>query len=249
METRKISGRKVKLYTSPDDMPYRRFVEFDIYAAIDAGTGSDLAEFDARMVKVYGKLKLGKTEESAEELQNVRQSYQFILSRMSPKMRAFACLVHSIDGKEYNDLSPEGLDIVVRKLSSEKKSILFELADWFKKKIYEEVSQLRDKVNHEQIGFYKILRDQIKAIGREIIEGIDTSEHVQKMELQLVSFGNTPKLFGTSAVEKASRKNYDHLRVAFAKNFNMKIEEMTVREVLSSLKILESMDREAKRKV
>jgi len=193
METRTIKGREVKVYNSIDELPYKRFVEFNKFVAIDAGTGSSLEEFDQRMQRVYSKQKLAMKalndgnvkhaeallRDSTKEQQNVRQSYQFVIRGVSPKMLSFACLVHSINGQPRNDLSAEGLQATVSQLNEEKASVLFDWYNRLKKKIHQEVSRAEgDKINTHEAAFYKLLKEQIRAVAESILEDTDTDSDI-----------------------------------------------------------------------
>lgn len=257
MKKTKIAGQWVEMYTSIEDLPYKRFVQFNTYVAIDAGTGSSLEDFDQRMSRVYSKQALAKQsladggtsaaeryiKEAIQELQNVRQSYQFVMQSLSPKMLSFACLVHSINGTICSDLSADGLQRVVDKLSNEKQSTLSRLFESVKKKIHAEVQQAEGRpVAAQEISYYKLLKDQIRALAESILSGKDNTQEVESIEHQLVSYGKAPPLFGQQAIEKTMRTNYHNLSLSLARNFNKNIDRMTTSAVIAAVAILKQME-------
>ena len=78
MEKIKLAGKTVMIYNSIDELPYRRFVEFNKYVGIDSGTGSNIEEFDQRMIKAYAKQNIAISElESAyseKDIQKIKES-------------------------------------------------------------------------------------------------------------------------------------------------------------------------------
>ena len=80
---------------------------------IDAGVGSDLNDWDAHIEKAIRFIRKEKPDLAEKELDNLRQNVYFVQSAISPKYLAFACLVKSVDGTEYNDMTADGLQKVL----------------------------------------------------------------------------------------------------------------------------------------
>jgi endonuclease III len=100
MRTENINGRKVELYDSILDMPARRYDDFNRATLIDAEIGSDLEAFSQRCATIQTLIKRDP-DGAFEEVNNLRQSVTFTMSRVSTKDNAFAQLVKSIDGQVY----------------------------------------------------------------------------------------------------------------------------------------------------
>ena len=60
-------------------------------------------------------------------------------NEISPKYLAFAALIHSIDGKEVNDLSDDGLKKLLQDLKDIKHSKVIDFLLWLKKKVTSEL--------------------------------------------------------------------------------------------------------------
>lgn len=117
MKEVELAGHKVVLYDSIDELPIARFHKYNRYLLIDAGVGSEIADFDNHIERVVRYIRNKDNESAGKELENLRQNVYMVLAGQNIKHLSFACLVKTIDGKENNDLSPEGLKKVLETLS------------------------------------------------------------------------------------------------------------------------------------
>lgn len=111
------NGSVVKFFDTPETMPMRRYQRFNKFLMIENEVGSDFADFDKRSQKAISFLKQGLVKEALQELQNRRQLVYNAFTEYSPKDRALAILVYSIDGVEYKDFSKSGLDTILDRLN------------------------------------------------------------------------------------------------------------------------------------
>ena len=113
-----INKHKVRLFDSIDELPIVRFHKYQKMLMIDAGIGADLASFDRHIEKMRRYMAKGQTDNATTEMQNLRQCVYLMQAEVSPKHRAFAVLVESIDGKRCDDLSDAGLEGVLAQLGA-----------------------------------------------------------------------------------------------------------------------------------
>ena len=106
----------VKLYDNIDQLPIERFNKANKYWMLHDNIGSSISDFDE---KHYSKLILfaGDKEKSMAELNNLRIMVYNIQNEINVEHLSFACLIHSIDGVEQNDLSEDALRVVLKRLS------------------------------------------------------------------------------------------------------------------------------------
>jgi len=106
----------IKMYDNIDQLPIRRFNKANKYWMLHDNIGSSISDFDE---KHYSKLALlaGDKEKCMAELANLRIMIYNIMNEVNVEHLSFACLIHSIDGKEQNDLSEDALNVVLKKLS------------------------------------------------------------------------------------------------------------------------------------
>ena len=134
MKEIRLEGHRVELYNSIEDLPIKRFHKYNKCLLVDAGIGSDLSAFDGHIERVVRYIKSDKRDEAAKEMENMRQNIYLMMQSVSPQHMAFACLVHSIDGKCYDDMSDDGLQKVLTLLGGATAKDISRNSDEVKKK-------------------------------------------------------------------------------------------------------------------
>jgi hypothetical protein len=134
MKEVELNGHRVKIYDSIDDLPIVRFHRYNRMLLVDAGIGSDIADFDSHIERVVAYIRKGDNQNAAKELDNLRQNVYMIMSGQSVRDLSFACLVAEVDGKLQDDLSPEGLTKVLELLGGTPRKELAEVFQSAKKK-------------------------------------------------------------------------------------------------------------------
>jgi len=130
----KINGLIVEYYDgSIDELPAVRFWAFNRYLLIDANVGSDLSDIDKRILRVQGFIEKDKAK-AYLELENLRQSLMFVIQRINPKHLAFACLVKSVNGIEYTDMSENGIKSLSERLNRVPQGFVARIVQAVKKK-------------------------------------------------------------------------------------------------------------------
>ena len=86
---------------------------------IASEVGETIADYDKRMGRAIVYLKNNDTANAAKELQNCRQGVFNALEEYTPTGLALACMVKSINGKQCDDLTNEGLNSVIDALSKQ----------------------------------------------------------------------------------------------------------------------------------
>jgi len=89
---------------------------------IAAEVGETLGDYDRRTQRAIVYLNNGDTANAAKELQNRRQAVFNALQEYSPTGLALACMVKSIDGQQFNDISNEGLQYILNELDKQQLS-------------------------------------------------------------------------------------------------------------------------------
>ena len=103
-------------YYSDMETPYVRYHKFIKFLTIQSEVGSEAGSISARANRALQYLENGDKESVKAELSNLKLLHQFIMNDVTPEGLAVAAMVKSIDGKEYNDLSIEGLNKVLLEL-------------------------------------------------------------------------------------------------------------------------------------
>ena len=71
MKTTKIGNLEVELYDAIDELPIARFHAYNKALLIDAGIGSDLADWDTHIEKTIRFIRVGKPDLAEKELDNL----------------------------------------------------------------------------------------------------------------------------------------------------------------------------------
>lgn len=235
MVTTKIGIHSVEMYDAIDELPIVRFHKYQKMLLIDAGIGSDITAFDQRTEKARRYLADGKPEKASTELENLRLAVHLIQQDISPKHRAFAVLVKSIDGAPCDDLSDAGLDAVLEKLKSSPIRAIAEALGGVKKKIEDElVSYFPRLFNDSEVKeYFDILRRRTLAVLNNIVAGLpqpDRTDEVEKLTTRLITYSN-PKVFsGSDGMEIQYDRQFETLCLSLSEQLHVEPKKMSVLE-------------------
>ena len=111
-----IRKTTLKMYDDIDQLPIERFNKANKYWMLHDNIGSSISEFDANH---FNKIALlaGDKEKCVAELNNFRILVFNIQNEINVEHLSFACLIHSVDGKEQTDLSGDALNGLLKNLS------------------------------------------------------------------------------------------------------------------------------------
>lgn len=118
MKAIKIRSSEVCIYQSIKEMPIRKYNHMQSLLLQDSGIGSTLADIDRHFKTLDAMLQVNNLEAANTERQNLQLAFYSCLEKINYKSLAFVCCIESIDGKEVNEPSDEGLLKVVNKLNS-----------------------------------------------------------------------------------------------------------------------------------
>lgn len=107
---------RVEFYNSPEELPIKRFQKFNKNVMIDVEVGNSFQDYEERTFKTVAFLRKGMLEDAIKELENRRQAVFNAFEEYSPKHYALALMVKSIDGEPCEDMSEEGLNLILEKL-------------------------------------------------------------------------------------------------------------------------------------
>lgn len=187
------------------------------------------------------------------ELDNLRQTVYFIQSELSPKHLAFCILVKSIDGKENDDLSIEGLQKTLEKFADLPNNDLTAQMEAVKKKIDEELQTyfptLFDDATVKE--YYDDLKKRTILMLQTIINGETEGVQAQidKLTVALITY-NKPSVFsGSENLEIQHDKSFENMCLLISQKLHVDAKKQTVLEFYNAFEyIKEMMKTDAKRK-
>lgn len=248
MKTANIGTHVVEYYDNIDDLPIRRFHEYNKMLLIDSGLGSDVGDFDAHIEKALVYLKSNDRDLAMQELQNMRQTVYFIHSELSPRHLAFAALVKSIDGQPCDDLSQDGFQRVVERLSDAPVGDLAAQIEAVKKKIDDELRvvfpRIFDTADTKQ--YYDDLRRRTLAILDGIIEGNlpDREAEIEAITVELMRYNKPQKFEGSESLEIAYNRQFDNMCQMLSQHLNVDPKAYTVREYYNAFELLQQQTKQ-----
>lgn len=237
MKSLLINKKIVRVYDSIDEMPIVNFQKYNKYLLIDSGIGSDADDIDAHIVKIAKFIKANNNKKALQELQNMRQNMYMVNNEISPKYLAFAALIHSIDGKEVNDLSDDGLKKLLQDLKDIKHSKVIDFLLWLKKKVTSELETYfpGDFVNPKEKEAYDRLKNRTLLVLDAIINDNDNTEQVELIDTMMLNM-YAPKVFiGSESVEVKYDKQFESTCLLIAQKTNMDARKMTVLQFYNAI--------------
>lgn len=242
----KFKEHEIEVYDSIDELPIFRYQKFTKYQMMQNDIGDDFADYDARTQKGLDFLKKGMVNEAIQEFNNRRQMVFNAYNEFSAKGKALAVLVKRIDDKIYSDNkkpSPSDLDIVLNDLNN----IGFDA-----KSTFETLKENGSKIN-QQLKFYfpkkfssrsgqNYLALRIKRINQMVDSVIEQKEpdlHDIEKEILMNDLPNSWNIHDEGNLERHSEIEFQKLVIAVAKNSNMNMDNMTVKEFYSAIEYLE----------
>lgn len=237
MKSLLINKKIVRVYDSIDEMPIVNFQKYNKYLLIDSGIGSDADDIDAHIVKIAKFIKANNNKKALQELQNMRQNMYMVNNEISPKYLAFAALIHSIDGKEVNDLSDDGLKKLLQDLKDIKHSKVIDFLLWLKKKVTSELETYfpGDFVNPKEKEAYDKLKNRTLLVLDSIINDTDNTEQIELIDTTMLNM-HTPKVFiGSESVEVKYDKQFESTCLLIAQKTNMDARKMTVLQFYNAI--------------
>jgi hypothetical protein len=245
MKKVKIGKYQVELHDSIDELSMSRFHKYNKMLLIDAGIGSDLSDFDARIEKARVYCTTKAPELALMELDNLRQTVYFIQSELSPKHLAFCILIKSIDGEEKNDLSVEGLQKTLEMFADVPNKDLTDHMDTVKKKIDEELqtyfpSLFDDSTIKE---YYDDLKKRTILMLQAIIKGgtDEAQAEIDKITIALITY-NKPNVFsGSDNMEIQHDKSFENMCLLISQKLHVDAKKQTVLEFYNAFEYIKDM--------
>lgn len=247
----KLKGHRVEIYTSIEELPMVRFHKYNKCLLIDAGIGSDLSAVDGHIERVVRYIRAGRMEEASKELENYRQNIYMVMQEMSPQHMAFACLVATIDGKPFDDISDEGLQKVMELIGDVPMKDMTAQQEAVKKKIDDELTlyfpQIFDDGNSKE--YYDKLKERTMVILKGIINGNseEREAEVEKITDELITYMK-PKCFnGHKSEEIRYDKQFEDMCLLISQNLHSDAKKYTVMQYYNAYLYIERQEKAQKR--
>ena len=244
MKEIRLGKHKLQVFDDIAELPIKRFHKYNKMLLIDAGVGSDIADFDAHIEKVVRFIQKGDKEAAGQELMNMRHNLYAVQSELSPKYLAFACLVASVDGKECNDISDDALKALLDRIGDVSHKELTAQLDAVKKKIDEDLQVYfpRSFDNAEAKEYHDQLKRRTLLVLKEIIEdGIneERKQEIDRITGELITYIKPKCYEGKDSVEIKYDKQFENMCIILSKHLNLNPKNYTVLEFFQAYEYME----------
>lgn len=225
-----VNKKVVCVYDSIDEMPIINFQKYNKYLLIDSGIGSDADDIDAHITRIARFIKSNNAKKALQELQNMRQNMYMVNNEISPRYLAFAALIHSIDGKEINDLSDDGLKNTLAELKRIKHSTIINFLIWLKKKVTTELETYfpGDFISPKEKDVYDKLKQRTLLVLDSIMNGTNNSEQIETIDIIMLNMHSPKSYIGSESVEVKYDKQFESTCLLIAQKTSMDAKKMTV---------------------
>lgn len=244
-----VNKKVVRVYDSIDEMPIVNFQKYNKYLLIDSGIGSDADDIDAHITRVAKFIKSNNAKKALQELQNMRQNMYMVNSEISPRYLAFAALIYSVDGKEVNDLSDDGLKKLLQDLKDIKHSKVIDFLLWLKKKVTSELETYfpGDFVNPKEKDAYDKLKQRTLLVLDSMINDTGNSEQIETIDTIMLNMHSPKSYIGSESVEIKYDKQFESTCLLIAQKTSMDAKKMTVLQFYNAVdNIKQQLEAESK---
>ena len=253
MKTLKLAGKTIEFYDDIENLPVTRFHKYNKMLLVDAGIGSDIADFDKHISRIAAFLAKNDNKQAITELENIRQNVYFIQSGVSPRNLAFAVLVKSIDGKPCDDLSDEGLKKIVDMFADVPYKDLAASIEAVKKKIDRELQiyfpRLFDDATVKE--YYDQLKRRTVLILQTIIDGGSKPEREKEIDditAELITYFNPKSFSGSDSVEIEQDKQFEKMCLMLSQHLHTDPKNMSVLAYYNAFEYIKEMVKDLKRR-
>lgn len=113
----KLNSNRVFLYDSIHELPEVRYHEFNKYALLDMGVGSDMDSIGRHFANLDNFVKFKKYDEIVQERKNMHLNYFYMIEKINFKSMCFGVLVSRINQEFTGSFTFEALQAQSKRLS------------------------------------------------------------------------------------------------------------------------------------
>lgn len=241
MKKQLIGKHKVTYYDSINELPITRYHVYNRMLLVDSGVGSSISDFDSHLERIMAFLADKKSDEAIQELNNLRQNVYLVQSELTPKHMAFAAIITEVDDKPCDDISDEGLKATLQLLKDVKVGSIDEELTDIKKKIEEGLETYFPALffDSSQKEYYNLIIKRTKLVLKNILEGKDQSEELERVTNELLTFSKPKSFEGEHSVELAADRQFEKICLIITEHLHCNPKQMTVMEFYSAFDYLQ----------
>lgn len=227
-----FGNTEIEYYDSIEELPIRRYHKYNKMLLVDAGIGNDLFDADGRIERAMRFITSGDAESAKRELVNLRNTFFLMQNEISPRFRAFAALVTSVNGTKYDDVSDDGISQIIEALQDVSVEFVTATLEAVKKKISAELKayfpKMKDDANTKE--YYDLLKRRILSVLDGAINSSDNSKEIEELNTRLITFSKPYDFSGEDNAEIACDKNFEVMCHVITENTGTNAKNLSVLE-------------------
>lgn len=248
MKKLNVGPYKLSLYDDIDDMPMKRFHQFNKYLLIDSGVGSDLDDINRTLASIMRSIHTKNLDRAKTELGNVQQAIMLVSAQINPKHLSFVPLVHSINGKPLGELTDDRISELSELFKNAKVSVINRSIESVKKKIDEQLIAYfpADFDSAKTKEYYEKLNRRTKMVLDEIINGSTHTEEINRIDELLLGMYKPREFYGKGSQEIKYNKDYEETKIMLNKELGINVDSISVMQFYIALDQIKKMNKSNK---
>jgi len=220
----------VLIHDDIDQLSIDQFNRINKYWMLHDNLGSSFADIDSTHIAKILMVADNK-EKVCKEVDNLRILVYNIIHEVNPSQMAFACLVHSIDGKEITDYSEEGIKKILKTLNDSGLKIgdLKKKMQEVREKIYGDLEMFFPDIFHNVLStaFWSKMREKAMKQCDNILSGIEEDLSAADRYFSTLIM---PKSFSEGKEELIYDKNFEKNCIMLTSLSNQPVKMMSTKE-------------------
>jgi hypothetical protein len=243
-----LSKTRLMIFDDIEQLPVERFNKANKFWMLSDNLGNSFEDIDKVHLSKFFLIADDK-EKLLKEVNNLRVLVYNIISETHPDQLAFAALVHSVDGREVNDLSDEGLRTLIIELSNKGLPI-----GEIKKKILREKISSQLEVcfpttfkNGLNTAFWQTMK---KRVLKELdgLMGVDVSKELREIDRYMAQFIEPKEFIGETSYELKYDSDFEKNCIILSEYVNKPVKNLTTKEYFTLLNYHNKRIKESERK-
>ena len=228
MNTITIGKKEIKIYTSIDELPIKRYQKFNKLLLVDSGIGSDMNDVNHHIAKIQAYIKKDNKENATKQLENMRMSLYLISEEINVRYLSYMTLIKSVDGVEVTDLSDDNLKVLYTIFEDETKGFFDQAVEAIKKKIESELNiyfpgKFEDPTVKE---YHDKLKSKAYLILKNIIGRQDHEKSIEEIDNFLLLMAKPENFKGSKSREVLMDKEFVEMNLYLLKETGIDAESI-----------------------
>lgn len=242
-----INGHKFEFYSGIEDLPIVQYHRYSKYCLVECGVGDSVTDIDQHISKIIGYLD--NKDKAYKELLNLRQNFAVILSEQDIHTKSTLCLVHSVDGKRWEDFTDNGLDKLYELVKDARYRDMEETALKVRNAIDNDLKMYFPKVFSDSghKNFLDLLRKRALLQVAGIVNGTDNSSAIEKVTKEIYEVQNVKVFAGEDNEEIKFDKQFADMCLLMSKEFGGDVKKYTTMEFYTAFERLDKQNAEIKK--